>query len=121
MLSSLRGRRLPLVEDVEVAGVAIPAGTHVMLNIAAANRDPEMFAEPERLDITRQDPPAALTFGGGIHYCLGVHLARAELAQALTVMTQPMHNPRRTGPAPWKPIIGISGPTEVHIEFDPGH
>jgi cytochrome P450 len=106
------------IEDVEVAGVAIPAGAHVMLNIAAANRDPEMFAEPERLDITREVPPAVLTFGGGIHYCLGVHLARAELIQALTVITQRMHNPRRTGPAPWKPFIGIAGPAALPIEFD---
>jgi cytochrome P450 len=62
-----------------------------------------------------------LTFGGGIHYCLGAHLARAELAEALTVITRRMPNPRCSGPAPWKPLIGITGPTTLPIEFDAGH
>jgi len=59
-----------------------------------------------------------LTFGGGIHYCLGAHLARLELAQALTVITRRMPNPHRSGPAPWKPIVGITGPATLPIEFD---
>lgn len=62
-----------------------------------------------------------LTFGGGIHYCLGAHLARAELAEALTVITRRMPNPRLSGPAPWKPLIGITGPATLPIEFDAGH
>jgi cytochrome P450 len=62
-----------------------------------------------------------LTFGGGVHYCLGSHLARLELAEALTVITRRMPNPRRTGPAPWKPLTGMSGPITLPIEFDPGH
>ena len=66
-------------------------------------------------------PAAMLTFGGGIHYCLGAHLARLELAQALTVITRRMPNPHRSGPAPWKPITGITGPTTLPIEFDVGH
>ena len=94
------------VEDVELDGVRVPAGTHVMVNTAAANRDPAVFDDPDRLDITREGPAAMLTFGGGIHYCLGAHLARAELAEALTVITRRMPNPRRSGPAPWKPLIG---------------
>ena len=109
------------VEDVELDGVRVPAGTHVMVNTAAANRDPAVFDDPDRLDITREGPAAMLTFGGGIHYCLGAHLARAELAQALTVITRRMPNPRRSGPAPWKPLMGITGPTTLPIEFDAGH
>lgn len=65
--------------------------------------------------------PAMLTFGGGVHYCLGAHLARLELAQALTVITRRMPNPRRTGPAPWKPLTGMSAPITLSIEFDAGH
>jgi cytochrome P450 len=106
------------VEDVELAGVMIPAGTQLIVNTASANRDPEVFDDPERLDITRQDAPAMLTFGGGIHYCLGAHLARAELSQALTVITQRLRNPRVTGPAPWKPLTGITGPATLPMEFD---
>ena len=109
------------VEDVELDGVRVPAGTYVVINTAAANRDDAVYDDPDRLDITREGSPAMLTFGGGIHYCLGAHLARAELAEALTVITRRMPNPRRSGPAPWKPLMGITGPTTLPIEFDAGH
>ena len=109
------------VEDVELDGVMVPAGAHVIVNTAAANRDPGVYDDPDRLDITREGPATMLTFGGGIHYCLGAHLARAELAEALTVITRRMPNPRSSGPAPWKPLVGITGPTSLPIEFDAGH
>jgi cytochrome P450 len=109
------------VEDVELGGVSIPAGTLVLVNSAAANRDPAAYDDPDRLDITRESPPAMLTFGGGMHYCLGVHLARIELVEALTVITRRMPNPRLTGPAPWKPLTGMSGPASMPIEFDAEH
>jgi cytochrome P450 len=109
------------IEDVELGGVFIPAGTLVMVNTAAANRDPAVYDDPDRLDITRSDPPAMLSFGGGVHYCLGSHLARAELTEALAVVTHRMPNARRTGPAPWKSLTGISGPITLPIEFDAGH
>ena len=108
-------------EDVPLAGVAIPTGTTIVVNTAAANRDPAVYHDPDRLDITRQDATSMQTFGGGLHYCLGAHLARLELAEALTVMTRRMPNPRRSGPAPWKPLTGISGPATLPIEFDTGH
>jgi cytochrome P450 len=108
-------------EDVQLAGVTIPAATIVLANIASANRDPVVYNDPDRLDIARTNPPALLSFGGGIHHCLGAHLARLELAQALTVITRRMPNPRPRGPAPWKPLLGITGPTTLPIEFDPGH
>jgi cytochrome P450 len=109
------------VEDVELGGVRVPAGTTLMVNTAAANRDPAVYDDPDRLDITRKEPATMLTFGGGIHFCLGAHLARAELAEALSVMTRRMPNPRGSGPAPWKPLIGITGPATLPIEFDAGH
>jgi len=108
------------VEDVELGGVRVPAGTLVIVNTAAANRDPAVYDDPDCLDITREGP-TMLTFGGGIHYCLGAHLARLELAEALRVITQRMPNPHRRGPAPWKPLVGITGPTTLPIEFDAGH
>ncbi len=109
------------LEDVELAGVTIPAGTLVLANTAAANRDPAVYDHPDRLDITREDAPAMQTFGAGAHYCLGANLARLELAEALSVMTRRMPHARRTGPAPWKPLTGISGPVSLPIEFDAGH
>jgi cytochrome P450 len=109
------------VDDVELVGLSIPAGTLVLVNTAAANRDPAAYDDPDRLDITRTSPPAMLTFGGGMHYCLGVHLARIELAEALTVITRRMPNARVTGPVPWKPLTGMTGPAALPIEFDAEH
>jgi cytochrome P450 len=58
-----------------------------------------------------------LSFGNGAHYCLGSHLARLELTQALTVMAQRMPNLRRTGPAPWPSMIGVTGPSTLPVAF----
>lgn len=106
------------VEDVDLDGVVVPAGTCVVVNTAAANRDPARYNEPERFDITRHSSAAMLTFGGGAHHCLGVHLARIELTEALVVMSRRMPGLRIAGPAPWRPIVGISGPKTLAIEFD---
>lgn len=65
------------LEDTELAGETIRAGERVILLIAAANRDPEMFQDPDTFDIARKDV-RPLTFGGGIHYCVGAQLARIE-------------------------------------------
>ncbi|MCU1697023.1 MAG: cytochrome [Mycobacterium sp.] len=108
------------VEDVELSGFTIPAGTLVIANTAAANRDLAVYQDPDRFDITREDAPAMLTFGGGMHFCLGAHLARIELAEALTTMARRMPNIRAIGPVPWKSITGISGPVRLPIEFDCG-
>jgi len=105
-------------EDVELAGVVIPTGTIVLVNSAAANRDPAVYDDPNRFDITRQGVPPVLTFGAGVHYCLGANLARLEIAEALKAVTRQMQNPRRTGPAPWKPLVSLSGPTSLPIAFD---
>jgi cytochrome P450 len=104
-------------EDTELAGVVFPAGTMVLVNTFAANRDTTVYDDPDRFDITREGVPAVLSFGGGIHYCLGANLARLELAEALKILTQRMPTPARTGPAPWKPMMGLSGPTALPMRF----
>jgi cytochrome P450 len=106
------------VEDVELEGVTIPAGTFVMCNTAAANRDPDVYDDPDRLDITREGAAPMQTFGAGAHYCLGANLARRELAEALRVMASRMRNLRRTCPSVWKPIVGITGPAVLPVAFD---
>lgn len=66
------------VEDIELEGVTIPAGSPVFLMIAAANRDPAIFVDPDSLDFDR-DCAASVTFGPGFHFCVGHLLARTEL------------------------------------------
>ena len=105
-------------EDVEIADVMIPAGTFVMCNTAAANHDPDVYVEPERFDILREDAPPMQTFGAGAHYCLGANLARREIADALRVMAGRMRNMRRDGLTQWKPMVAITGPATLPIAFD---
>jgi cytochrome P450 len=108
-------------EDVELGGLIIPAGTLVGANTASANRDPAVYDDPHHFDNTRHGPTPMLTFGGGIHYCFGVHLAKAELAEALVVMARRIPNIRRVGPAPWKTSLGVGGPITLPVEFFGGH
>lgn len=104
-------------EDAIFGGYTFPEGTFVLVNTLAANRDPAIYDDADRFDITRQDVPAILTFGGGAHYCLGANLARRELAEALIVLTRRLPAPRRVGPAPWKSVLGMTGPTTLPVEF----
>jgi cytochrome P450 len=72
-------------EELTIAGVTIPRGELVLAVIASANRDERKFADPDRLDLTRE-PNHHLAFGQGIHYCLGAPLARMEVQIALTTL-----------------------------------
>jgi len=78
--------------DAEIGGFRIPTNAEVSVVTAAANRDPERYADPERFDVerwTRQPaPPPHLAFGGGVHLCLGAHLARLESRIAIGSLVQ---------------------------------
>ena len=78
-----RGTHRRTTEPVELGGTTIPTGSLVGALIGAANRDPEVFPEPDRLDI-RRTPNPHLAFGNGVHYCLGATLAREEAAIGLS-------------------------------------
>jgi cytochrome P450 len=80
--------------DTEVGGVAIPAGSTVMLMLAAANRDEERYDEPDRFDIFRLDPKPHISFGQGPHACLGTHLARIEMRVAVNLLLDRLPNLR---------------------------
>ena len=76
--------RVP-AEDIVVAGVSIPAGSYLTVSVPSANRDPRRFPQPDCFDITRTDH-RHLTFGFGIHHCVGAAVARAEVQEALRVL-----------------------------------
>ncbi|MET9888180.1 cytochrome P450, partial [Streptomyces sp. NPDC006430] len=73
------------LEDVEVGGQTIEAGTTVVLSYNTANRDPERFADPHVLDL-RRESGGHLAFGHGIHLCLGAQLARVEMRVAFCAL-----------------------------------
>ncbi len=75
------------LEDFEMRGHPIQKGQQVFLLLGAANRDPEKYVDPERLDVTRRDV-SHLSFGHGVHFCLGSRLARLEARLALTALLQ---------------------------------
>ena len=74
--------------DTELAGVPLQPGSRVTLLLGAANRDPDVFAEPGRFDATRANARDHLAFSAGIHYCVGAGLARLEAAVALRALTE---------------------------------
>ena len=76
--SSVIAWRRKTTQPVEIGGVAIPADSNLLLLIGSANRDPEIFVDPERFDIHRINADEHLAFGHGAHFCLGAPLARIE-------------------------------------------
>lgn len=106
------------LEDIEVDGWAIAAGTLVFLVVASGNRDASVYGDPMAFDIAAERP-AHLTFGGGAHYCLGANLARAEMEEALVVLARRLPDLRLDGEPEWRLGTGISGPTTLPIAFTP--
>ncbi|MCG8347556.1 MAG: cytochrome P450 [Chloroflexales bacterium] len=106
-------------EDIEIGGTLISKGEIVMVAIAAANRDPEQFTNPDMLDITRTPNPN-LSFGKGIHYCLGAPLARLEGEIAINTLLRRMPN-LRLNIAPEevarRPGILLRGLTRLPVAF----
>lgn len=74
-------------EDIEIAGVTIPKGANIFVELGSANRDPNRFDDPDALIIDRSDP-RPISFGHGIHHCLGAALARLELRIALPAIVE---------------------------------
>jgi cytochrome P450 len=108
-------------EDIEYRDILFPKGTFIAPSLAQANHDPSVFASPGTFDIGR-DPPdkPQLTFGSGIHYCLGAALARAEQQEALAIMAKRLPNLELAGEITWKSaLVGIFGPEHLPIRFTP--
>jgi cytochrome P450 len=80
--------RWVLEDGVEVEGVVIPRGEKVALLFGAANRDPRVFAAPDEFDVGRADAAEHISFGGGIHVCIGAPLARIELEASLRALVE---------------------------------
>jgi len=105
-------------EDLEFRGLAIPEGTTIHLLSYPANTDPLAIGEGSGFDITAERP-AHFGFGGGAHHCIGHWLARIDMREALPLIARRMRNPRYERPPVVRPVSGLTGPVELHIELDP--
>ena len=107
------------LEDIELHGVTIPAGTFVTLLSGSANHDSAILDRPDELDIAREVPSGftLLTFGGGPHYCLGASLARAELQEALRLAAPALPDLQLGGEVVWREPFGIWGPRSLPLRW----
>ena len=106
-------------DDVELSGGTVKKGEAVLTFAPAANRDPAVFADPEALDLTR--PAAAhLSFGNGVHVCIGARLARMELQVAFGALTTALPRLRLAADADavaWKPSVLVRGPAALPVSW----
>jgi cytochrome P450 len=105
-----------VLEDVTYKGQHFPFGTQVALLLGSANRDSSVFSEPERLDIGRKYNPH-LSFGGGIHYCIGAPLARLELQVALPILFERLPNMTLAAPPEYANSYHFHGLTHLWVNL----
>lgn len=117
-LGAVRGTARVASEDIEYRDVVFPRGTLLFVSLAAANRDATTFDSPDTFDITQRRGTQHMTFGSGIHHCLGASLARAELQEALPILARRMPALAIDGVIEWKPsTFGIWGPALLPVRF----
>lgn len=117
-LGAVRGTVRFAPEDVVFHDVLFPKGTLVFVSLAGANRDPDRWEEADSFDITRERSSQQMTFGSGIHHCMGAALARAELQEALVLLARRLPGLASDGPVEWKPdTFGIWGPARLPLRF----
>jgi cytochrome P450 len=105
------------VESFRYKELEIAAGTIALPSGPAANRDPAVYPDPDRFDITRRPAQPMLTFGGGVHYCLGASLARAEIQEALPILARRLPGLELAGAPRWRRGSLIRGPERLPIRF----
>ncbi|MDE0885481.1 MAG: cytochrome P450 [Myxococcota bacterium] len=109
------------LEETEIGGVSIPAGSGMLVRYSAANRDPAIFPDPHRFDVARPNAGEHLAFGAGVHFCLGAQLARTELVKGFEALIERLPNPRfpeGSPPPEYPPNILLRGMTALPLEFD---
>jgi cytochrome P450 len=110
-----------VMEEFDYRDVTFPAGTIVMISAFDGNRDPSAFAEPDSFDITAdRDRSKPMSFGAGIHYCLGANVARAELQEALAYLPSVWPSLELDGEPVFDSINGIYGLERLPVRWHAG-
>jgi cytochrome P450 len=102
-------------EDLELSGVELPAGTRVNIVLGSANRDSDTYTDPDKFEISREDP-TQMAFGGGIHECIGAPLARITTPTAIMALLQ-LDNLRIDGTAQWQTDPYLRGMTSMPLAY----
>jgi cytochrome P450 len=97
-----------VLEESEICGVMVPKGAELGLLFGSANRDPDVFADADALDL-RRDPNPHISFGAGVHFCLGAPLARLEMLVAFETILRRMPRLELLAEPQWKPTYIIRG------------
>jgi cytochrome P450 len=105
-------------ENIEVAGVKIAQGEQVLAVLAAANRDPARFKEPDRLDLARSDNPH-LGFGAGTHKCFAEPLAKLLCRAAITTLLEELDGLALDGDPQWNDTVTLRGLSRLPVTFNP--
>ncbi|WP_329021600.1 cytochrome P450 [Streptomyces sp. NBC_00690] len=105
-----------VLDDIEIDGTVLPRGSELALLFGSANRDPQRFPDADRLDLARTDN-AHITFGAGIHFCLGAPLARIELAASFGELLRQAPTMKLAAEPRWKPGYVIRGVYELPVEL----
>ena len=107
-------------EDTELGGVAIPAGSALLLRYGSGNRDEDLFENPDKFDVTRKNARRHVAFGQGIHVCLGMNLSRKEMYTAFPIILDRLKNMRFTekNDFNYSPNVLLRGLDSLNIEFD---
>ena len=103
------------LEDVDLPGRRVPRGAEFGLIFGSANRDPRVFPEPDAFRVDR-DPNPHLTFGAGIHFCLGAPLARIELQTSFGTLLRRMPDLELAEEPRWKPNFIIRGVDGLRVQ-----
>jgi hypothetical protein len=104
-------------QDLEMGGKQIRKGQAAIAVMAAGNRDPERFPDPDKFDIARTDN-RHLSFGWAAHFCFGAALARIEGQAAFEMLLRRMPNLRLTSESlVWRTNLGLRGLTELQVAF----
>lgn len=106
--------------DTRIGDVDVPAGTRIYLSLGAANHEPEIFRKPSEFDIYRSNAGKHVSFGHGIHFCLGARLARLEGQIAIEALTDRIPSLRLVDDQTlrWSLNITFRGPRELFVEWD---
>ncbi|MFN4312453.1 MAG: cytochrome P450 [Ferrovibrio sp.] len=104
-------------DDYELRGKVMRKGARVFQMLAGANRDPEVFADPDRFDITRADSSRHVTFGFGIHFCIGTPLARLEGQVAFPILMERLGDIALAAPPDWSDSIVVRGLNRLQIAY----